>query len=158
MGKHFIQAERGAKVQLYIPSREVEGRILPEVLLPRYHYYPDEMGQEKWQLHGWFVNRGTEGATKFIQRPVIELDDEHWATCMADPNFQSMMKKKCYTVHDALPARFRNQGEDNRLRVEKYAAALKAAGIPLPSLDEELSDEAFEVLTGPDPPGEVKTA
>ena len=155
----FLQAEQGAKIQLLIPSRAVDGKVLPEVLLPRYHYYPDEMGHERWQLHGWFVDKNTEGATKFILRPVIELDEEHWASCEADPNFMAMMKKKCYSVHDTLPARYRNQGEENKILLEKYKSELMKAGIPLPQLDEsekaikgkseDLTDKELEELTRP---------
>jgi hypothetical protein len=148
--KHFIQAMKGAKNQMLIPARMVDGKELPEVMLPRFHYYDNEMGRERWARHGIFVNQGTEGAYRFIERPVIELDDEHFAACEADPNFMGMVKKGSYLVLDALPARFHNQSEETRALLAKYRAALEKAGIPIPTLGDELSDEMLEVMTRPD--------
>ena len=152
--KYYIEAislkGKGATVQLLIPAREIDGKKLPEVLLPRCHYYPDEMGVKKYQLHGWYVNKGTEGATEFILRPVIELTEEQWEAVQADPNFQSMFKKGKYVLRDELPARYRNQTEENRQLLAKYKEALEKAGVEVPVLGDDLSDEALEVLTQPD--------
>jgi hypothetical protein len=153
--KIFIQAEKRAGVQLYIPAREIDGKKLPEVLLPRFHYYPDEFGVKKWHLHGWFVNAGTEGAQPFIMRPVIELTEEQWESCQADPNFMSMFKKGTYTKLDSLPARFRNQSEEDRQLLAKYREALEKAGVPVPTLGALDDDALLEELTRPDG---VKTA
>ena len=147
MAKHFIEAMKNARVQMLIPARTVDKKELPEVLLPRFHYYPDELNRRGFQLHGQFVPGGTEGATPFIMRQVAELDDDQFEACMADPNFVGMLKKGSYLIIDALPARFHNQGENDRQLLAKYRDALVKAGLPVPTLDD---DALLEELTRPD--------
>jgi hypothetical protein len=153
--KYFIEAMRGAKNQMLIPAREVNGKILPEVLLPRFHYYPDELNVWKWQRHGIFVDQGTEGATRFCMRQAIEMEEDQWEACQADVNFMGMLKKGAYVQHESLPLRFRNHSEEQRILLAKYREALEKAGIPVPELEEMSADDLMEKLTAPD---KAKTA
>lgn len=109
-----------------LPAITVDGRSLPEVILPKKHYYPEEIARGK--------------------RPIIELSELQWARVQADAGTMRMIErgmKEGYRLVDHIPAAYKTKAHEvAELRAEnaELRAQLAAKNTP-PAPAEPTVDE-----------------
>ena len=104
--------------EIRLPAGRFNGKMLPEVTLPKKKYSQKEIELQR-------------------KRPVLELSDEMLERIQADEAVMSMFSKKKggYRLLDSMPARYRGTG-DRITRLEQENALLRATlrknEIPIP--------------------------